>query len=355
MKHSNTNKVPENAIYLILWILVFTIPVFLSNNGNGIDWVPVVHQSIRIFPFFLIFLVNNFVLFYFFRKNNIQKYLVFTAIAIILVSFLGSFNREIFELLHIPQPPRPPRAPLPPEIMFIYDILLNLVFSILVIGLNNAIKMAFGFLQDKKDYEQLQKENLENQLSLLQHQINPHFFMNTLNNIHALIDYDKEIAKNAVIKLSKLMRALLYENENYTLQKEINFIQDYIELMKIRVNQNVEIRFDYPENIPDVSFPPLLFISFIENSFKHGIMPVGKSFIHVLFSIENDFLHAEIINSKAFKIKYKTAHDSIGLNNSKKRMALIYDKNYNFDVKETDTTFEIKIKIPLHENKMPGY
>lgn len=84
-------------------------------------------------------------------------------------------------------------------------------------------------------------------------------------------------------------------------------------------------------------------------------MPVGKSFIHIFFTIENEFLYAKIINSKAFKIQYKTATESIGLNNSKKRIEMIYDKNYNFDVKETDTTFEIKIKIPLHENKVSGY
>lgn len=349
MKEFKSNKGSENTIYLILWLLVFTIPIFLSYNGNRIDWVPVLHQLIRIFPFFLIFLLNNFVLFGLLKNKSLSKYLVFTAIAIILISILGSFNNQFFEILNIPKPPRPPgpmghRGP-----MLFNNMFFNSIFSILVIGLNNAVKMAFGWMLEKKDYEQLQKENLKNQLSLLQHQINPHFFMNTLNNIYALIDYDKEIAKKSVMKLSQLMRVLLYENENFTLQKEIDFLKDYLELMKIRVNENVEIKFEYPDAIPAVSFPPLLFLSFVENSFKHGIQAVGKSFIHINFIIENDRLNVRISNSKTFKIQYKTATESIGMTNSKKRFDLIYGKNYNFEINDTQNAFEINIKIPLNE------
>lgn len=146
------------------------------------------------------------------------------------------------------------------------------------------------------------------------------------------------------------MRVLLYENENYTLQKEIDFLKDYIELMKIRVNQNVEIIFEHPEIIPKVSFPPLLFVSFVENSFKHGILAVGKSFIYIYFALENDFLHVKIMNSKTTPSQAKPVNTKIGMTNSQKRLDLIYNKNYKFVVTETETTYEVNIKVPLNEN-----
>ena len=99
-------------------------------------------------------------------------------------------------------------------------------------------------------YEALQKEKLQTELEALKNQISPHFLMNTLNNIHALIDYDKEMAKESVVMLSKLMRVLLYDsdNENYSIKNEIQFLNDYLGLMRIRVHDDVEIKFEYPLN-----------------------------------------------------------------------------------------------------------
>ena len=330
--------------------MVITFPILLSPGRNGIDWIRVSHELIKISPFFLIFLVNNFVLFSLLRKNRNVEYFLFAGILILGFSFLGSFNYLVYDFLNIPQPHQPEIVY---DTLWVMDTLFyNAIFSILVVGLNNAIKIAFSWLQNRKDFEQLQKENFKNQLSLLQHQINPHFFMNTLNNIHALIDYDQEIAKHSVVKLSQLMRVLLYENENYTLLKEIDFIKDYIELMKIRVSQNVEIAFHYPGNLPNVSFPPLLFISFVENAFKHGILAEGKSFVHIHVSIDPVFLYVEIENS--YHQKKIIEHGTIGMNNSRQRLDLIYGKSYKLDVRETGSTYTVRIKIPIYEDKVSG-
>jgi hypothetical protein len=348
VKQININIASENIIYLIFWILVFTFPVLLSAGGNRIDWSRVIQELIRIFPFFMVFLLNNFVLFRFFKEKKYTKYLLITTIILIAFSFLGSFNNLVYEFLRLPRASQPPGRF--DTMRVLNNFFYNTIISILVIGFNNAIKITFDWLEEKRNYEQLQKENFKNQLSMLQHQISPHFFMNTLNNIHALIDYDKEVAKESVVKLSHLMRVLLYENENYTLQKEIDFLKDYIELMKIRVNQNVEIIFKYPEIIPRVDFPPLLFISFVENSFKHGILAVGKSFIHIHFTFDTDFLSVKIINSKITVPQHNNTNTTIGLANSRQRLDLIYNKNYKFDVTETESTYEVNIKVPLNEH-----
>jgi hypothetical protein len=344
MRQFDANRIPENTIYLIFWILMFAFPVFLSTGGNGIDWIRVLHETSRILPFLLVFLINNYLLFGLLKSKKYFSYFLSAAIVAVVFSFLGSYNYLVYDFLNIPEPPK---GPLVDTRWIINDFFYNSIFAILGIGLNDAIKITIGWLQDRRKFEHLQKENLQNQLSLLQHQINPHFFMNTLNNIHALIDYDKDIAKNSVVKLSQMMRVLLYENENYTLQKEIDFLKDYIELMKIRVNENVDIKFEYPGNVPHVNFPPLLFISFVENSFKHGILATGRSFVHICFNFEDAFLHVMIRNSRSFKTNHKTVSEKIGMDNSRKRLDLIYNNMYKFDITETETTYKVNIKIPL--------
>lgn len=347
----NINKNSEKVIYLIFWILVFTFPVLLSPGRGGIDWSRVLREWTGIIPFLLIFLVHNFVLFGFFKTKKYGKYLVYTAIVVVVFSLPGSFNSRIFEILNLSPPPKALEKL--DTMRFLNLLFYNSIISILVIGLNNAIKITFNWLEDQKNYEQLQKENLNNQLSILRHQINPHFFMNTLNNIHALIDYDQEIAKNSVVKLSKLMRVLLYEveTENFTLQKEINFLKDYIELMRIRVNEDVEIELEYPQKvIPDLKLPPLLFINFVENAFKHGIKATGKSFIHISFVMEDPFLSVTIKNSKSVRAQFIRETENIGLSNSQKRLALIYNNRHEFNISETDTTYQVNVKIPIHEN-----
>jgi LytS/YehU family sensor histidine kinase len=348
----NTKNTRENIIYLIFWIMVFSFPVLLSTGGSRIDWIRVANEIIRIFPFFLVFLVNNFLIFRFFRDKSYARYFISAGITVVAFSFLGSIDPMIYKAFHIPPPPAQGKQDL---LRILNAFFYNTIFSILVIGLNNAIKITFDWFREKRNYEELQKENLKNQLALLQHQISPHFLMNTLNNIHALIDYDREIAKDSVVKLSKLMRVLLYENENYTLDKEIIFLRDYIELMKIRVNHDVEIDFDYPEDMPKVNFPPLLFVSFVENSFKHGIMASGKSFIDIRLAIEGNSLLFDIRNSRNVRTHGGSGNEKIGMNNAKKRLDLVYGENYSFESIENDTIYEVIIRIPLDENKVPGH
>ncbi len=348
MTEAKSNKKSENIIYLIFWILVLIFPVLLSPGREGIDWVRVTNELLRIFPFLLIFLINNFALFNLLKNKKYLHYFLVMISVVLAISILSSFSYVITEHFNISSSANPDSKR--DTLWILNTIFYNIVGSILVIGLNDAIKMTVSWLQDRKDYEQLQKENVKNQLSLLQHQINPHFFMNTLNNIHALIEFDPEIAKKSVVKLSQLMRVLLYENDRYTLQKEIDFINDYIELMRIRVNQNVEIVFDYPEKIPEVNLPPLLFISLVENSFKHGILAVEKSFIHISFKIIDNLLEVEIRNSKAHKANTPSQSTPIGLNNSKKRLDLIYHTNYTFVVHESNNEYMVRIKVPLYEN-----
>lgn len=346
MKEQNRYRFTEIMIFSVMWAFVFTVPVMLSFNGGQFIIPRVQHELIRILPFFFLFYIHHYFLFKLFQKGNKTLYFLLNAITIIAVVIVTANLDFIFRLLELPVPQHPPG---PEQQNMVARYFYNFLISILVVGLNLAIRISFQWMQSQKKYEQLQKENFRTELELLRHQVSPHFFMNTLNNIHALIDFDSEKAKSSIVKLSKLMRMLLRDGEktDYYLRDETAFLKDYIDLMKIRMTDDVDVQFVFPENIPEVKIPPLLFISLLENAFKHGIRENGKSFIHMNMEISDNQLHTVIRNSKGTKTSGNTDDFHIGLGNTEKRFALIYGSNHTFNVNETDTVFEVQIRIPL--------
>lgn len=208
--------------------------------------------------------------------------------------------------------------------------------------------MIFRWSKLEQEKTLLEKENVQNQLAFLRTQVSPHFFMNTLNNIHALIDVDTEEAKDSIIKLSKLMRHLLYESQGETtsLKKEIEFVKSYVNLMKLRFSEKVKINVEVPDLIPEKEIPPLLFTSVIENAFKHGISYSSASFINIKISTPEDKLLFEVTNSKTAQKAEESDH-GIGLENTQKRLELLYPANYNFRIIDNEDDFTVVISIPL--------
>ena len=198
--------------------------------------------------------------------------------------------------------------------------------------------------------KELEKEKLKTELAFLKNQVSPHFFMNTLNNIHALIDINSEDAKESLIKLSKLMRYLLYDSETgkTTLAKEIEFIKSYVDLMKLRFTEKVSVKLSFPEKIPNIEIPPMLFTSLLENAFKHGVSYQKESFIEIIMNANNEFLFFRIINSKQKSGNGIVEKGGIGLENLQKRLELIYGKDYSFVQTESENDFEINIKLPIN-------
>ena len=156
-------------------------------------------------------------------------------------------------------------GPKPPAFMGEHDI-VALIILLLMLGMNLGVKYYFKSRHDAKQLMVLEKENLEQQLEYLKYQINPHFFMNTLNNIHALVDIDPEQAKDTILELSKMMRFALYEGDKkgVPLSREFEFIRHYVTLMRMRYTDKVEVKVDLPTETPDYELPPLMLITFIE-------------------------------------------------------------------------------------------
>ena len=174
--------------------------------------------------------------------------------------------------------------------------------------------------------------------------------MNTLNNIHSLIEMDSENAQDAVERLSTLMRYLLYDSAQNTieLKKEIEFIHSFVSLMQLRHSDEVEVTLLIPDQIPDIKIPPMLFISLLENAFKHGVSYPMKSYIYLEIQIHENTLGCVIKNSKHKTPANKfDEYPGIGLENIKKSLNLLYEQDYRLDISDKENEFEVNLTIPV--------
>lgn len=192
---------------------------------------------------------------------------------------------------------------------------------------------------------------MEAELRNLRSQINPHFLLNTLNNIYALTAIDTTRAQNAIQQLSKMMRHMLYDNQEseVVLQNEIQFLDNYVNLMRIRLSQNVDVTFEKDVEDPYAKVAPLLFISLIENAFKHGVSPTEPSFIHIKMNQKGRDLCFAIENSNHPKTSQDRSGHGIGLQQVQRRLDLSYAGRYEWtkgpteDGKNYLSTIKIKL------------
>ena len=225
--------------------------------------------------------------------------------------------------------------------------------GLLLMGMNLGVKLYFKTQEDRDHQEMLEKQDLERQLEYLRYQVNPHFFMNTLNNIHALVDINPERAKTTIVELSKMMRYILYEGDKKLIpvQREVLFLKNYIELMRLRYSSRVSISLDIPEMMPDVMLPPLLLIIFVENAFKHGVSYAAPSFIDIKVTVTQEMLQFKCRNSRQEqKPDEKKKKGGVGLANARRRLDLLFPNQYNLEIKENDKEYDVQLEIPLSKN-----
>jgi LytS/YehU family sensor histidine kinase len=231
--------------------------------------------------------------------------------------------------------------------------LIGVLVLVGLLGLNLGVKLYFKNEKDLHDIQKLENQNLQHQLEYLKYQINPHFFMNTLNNIHALVDIDPDKAKTTIVELSRMMRYVLYEGDKslIPIPKEVEFLRNYVRLMKLRYTDKVNVDVDIPANLSEGLIPPLLLITFLENAFKHGVSYEQESFISIIMDAEDGNLIFRCINSKKAPAKTSEGVPSeggLGLKNIKQRLDLIYGSRYKLDLNDSEKTYEVYLSIPLN-------
>jgi len=236
-----------------------------------------------------------------------------------------------------------------------FGLINHVLTSILISGFALGLGVMEKLKQNEKRQKELEKEKLHSELAFLKNQVSPHFFFNTLNNIYSLIGIDGPTAQDSVLKLSKLMRYLLYESEHgeTLLSHEIDFMNNYIDLMKLRISQKVELQIDFPVEFSDVNIPPLLFVPFIENAFKHGISYRESSFIHIRMNIDGDQIRFTSENSIGKSSQTgDLQHSGIGLDNVRKRLGLLFPDKHELKISENETVFRVELAIYMEKTKV---
>ena len=223
------------------------------------------------------------------------------------------------------------------------------VYSVVAIVV--VLHVGKKWYQSQQEKQQLKNEKLEAELQLLKAQIHPHFLFNTLNNLYSLTVTASQKAPVIVDKLSQLLNYMLYDSNKNTvpLQKEVEYIENYITLEKLRYEERLDVSLNIFDKIDKISIAPLLILPFIENSFKHGFVnEIGKVWVHINILINNNLLIIKVENSKSNgdPVSAGGAFGGIGLTNVKKRLELIYKDRYDLNIVDEDT-YLVVLKIKL--------
>lgn len=367
-------KIAEQIVFAIIWLVIFLFPLIFWDFGDYHQRKRIIGGWVRVFPFFLIFLVHHLIFLPKFLNNSRRSlYLISTVLTILIINYLFVINRDFQDLVYNLVVGNQDKLDKGGEIRKHFDapggiynrgrhfhklpgieywlFTSNVFISILIVGFNATLYFTTRWLKEEQKRKDIEKQNIQSQLSQLQNQVSPHFFMNTLNNIHALIDYNKDHAKQAVLRLSELMRYVLYDLEEgkTTLKKEIEFLKSYVDLMKLRISESLDLSINFPSKIPDIQIPPFLFIPFIENAFKHGIGTKGDSYIHIVLEIIDKKIYFRLNNSIPDTKSDNGKYSGIGLENARKRLNLLFNGKHELRILERKNDFEIDLVFPYDD------
>ena len=346
MKLFQDKKYKTTLLHIGVWAFLFIFPLIMNDNVtlNNLlrrKWLPLILSG-------AIFYINYFHLiprFYFSRKNGwfIVLNLFLIALSLVVTVLIFNFLKQDFVA----------RTGEPKVFKWSFEKLIRYKHTIsffLAVGAAVAIRITKKWKEEEDIRKLAENEHLKSEIMSLKYQLQPHFFFNTLNNIYSLIDTQPEQAKTTIHKLAKLMRYMLYKTNDtkIALNKEVEFIQAYVEVMRTRYGNHLTIETKYPAITNLVHVPPLLFISLVENAFKHGIDATLPSFININMVLEKNKLVFTLENSNFPKDGSDESGSGIGLNNLIKRLAFLYPQgDYLFHQEKRDNSYFTQLTIPL--------
>lgn len=333
--------------HLVFWLVLIFCNLLLIFGLSGFNFniftpLRLVSTFISIFYFAVAVYLNLFFLLPLFLKK--KKYISFALLHVVMVSGIIALNMITTLLVE--------KASIKD-----YNIVFEFIFEFILISLLISVTTFMKFLrewirfQDEAiKFKEAQSHKLESELKLLRGQINPHFLFNTLNNLYSLSLDKSEKTPSLILKLSDLMRYMLYDCRDnlVSVEKEILFISNYIELERIRVGENATINFEIKGNTENLSISPFLFIPFVENAFKHGCYKGNnKSFINIFFDFETKneikFVVENCREKKSASAKNK--YSGIGIENVKKRLSLLYPDKHELKITESDNKYKVELII----------
>jgi sensor histidine kinase YesM len=309
-----------------VFLIVFLITIFYSNSSI---LIPRILLEGKNYMYILVILVGA-VLFY--------------GMIVYFEQFIG-YNKAMHVTFN-------PDKVFEPKKRWIPGDIFQLLLYVISVGLSTSVALVQKWQTDESLRREMDRERINTELSYLKAQINPHFFFNTLNNIYALTNLDVSKAQEALLKLSRMMRYVLYENQKHEtlLSKEVSFIEDYIELMKMRLSSKVKLNIQIEEPKENLIIAPMLLLPFLENCFKHGISSQRESEILIKIEVMGDTLFFETRNH-IFPVNPDSpeAHENgIGLTNTQRRLSLLYPNKHRLKLGKDESSQQYWVNLTIN-------
>lgn len=339
------NKKISAFSHLLVWVVLFSIPYILSyGQSQEINRV-IAHFWVPLGFYAIIFYVNYFVLIdrFLFTKKMLLFISINLGIIVVFIILKEQIENSFFQEI-VRKQPNEDEGNGPPFKLFLYVQMLSYIAPLLF---SIAMKTTKRWVETEAERKEATNFKLQSELQHLHYQLQPHFFFNSLNNIYSLVDISPEQAKSSIHSLSKLMRYMLYETnmELVPLSKEIDFMEKYIALMKLRVSDKTSVNFSFPSEETGIKIAPLLFISLIENAFKHGVSASKKSSINIEMNCKEKTVFFTVENDNFPKKTDDKSGSGIGLQNLEKRLELLYPNKYTFKTSVKQERFLVHLEI----------
>ena len=328
----------KTLTHIASWAVVFIMPAFIFISEGNQRFEEALYRSLASLPFLMLL----FYLCYFWLIDRLwfkKRYLFFVLVAVGLIFCVSYSKYELFSYFALHKS----KHKMPPFHAFVYfDFLSNL--------LPVVFAMAIRYAQRNFSLEIAQKEaqahKLQADLTQLRYQLQPHFFFNALNNIYSLIAFDPQKAQQSVHSLSKLMRHFMQNSDQkqISLAEEVDFLQQYISLMQLRLTNKTTVQVDFPKQVPQLTIAPLLFISLVENAFKHGVSATSITTLSFSLKVEGNTV---IFRSENTKIPTQESlySSGIGIDNLKKRLTLLYPERHQYTIEEKEGKYIAQLTI----------
>lgn len=328
--------------HLFFWLMVLGLWYFLRYEDYSTQARAFTVTLIKVADLALMIYITNYLLI---PQLLYKKRYVLFALAFILLIITSS----IFKMYIIGQVINSPALlSLSGNIKArIYDNVIPHFFLVLS---GAAFKLMLDYTRMQQHLVEMAKEKAEAELNFLKLQINPHFLFNSLNSVYFLIEKNNTGAREALHKFSEMLRYQLYEmnGETIPIEKEIRYLKDYVDLQKLRKDENYEVRFTCDPGVNGFSIEPLLLIPFVENAFKHiSHLKNERNFIVIGLSMTKDTFHFVVENSKEAIEKYTGERNGIGLANVKRRLELLYPQKYELHIKNESSLYRVDLKIKI--------
>lgn len=327
------------VLHGVFWILVFFW--MLAGKENNYSLLEISRTLISLFFYILVVYINiGYLIPRFLNQKNFMTYVL------LLLTMVAVLTPIKVMMLYLTYEEVEPREMLVMEQHSIFLVLFTIA------GGTTIIKIVSDWQRHQRDRKELETQRMQSEIKFLKSQINPHFLFNTLNSLYALTLKKSDKAPEIVIKLSEMMRYMLYESNErrVPLQKEVNYIQNYLALEALRQSGHADIRFNVEGQITDQTIAPLIFIPFLENSFKHGLNhQISDGYVHVNMKVLDNKLLLRILNSKPASPPLPSEQTSggIGLANVQRRLNLLYPNQYKLDIEDNDKEHIVELSLAL--------